>query len=466
MSGNNQFDEKLRRMTTEPVEGLVVRMAVPTVIIMLISAFYNMADTYFVAGLGTSEVAAVGVSFPLMAVIQAIGFFFGHGSGNYISRSLGAGRVEDAAHMAMTGFVSTLCFGAIMAVTGMFFIEPLALALGSTETILPHARDYLRFILFGAPWMAASLTLNNLLRFQGSAAYGMLGVTSGALLNVVLDPLLIYTLGLGVSGASLATMISQFVSFCLLLLVSSRGGNIAIRGAHFQPKLWHFREILRGGLPSLCRQGLVSVASIALNHEARVFGDSAIAAMSIVHRVNWFAGSALIGWGQGFQPVCGFNYGAGLYNRVKRACWFCVKYSSLALFLMSIAGIVYAERIVASFRPDDADVIRIGTLALRMQCLVMPFSGWVILNNMMLQTIGRAVPATLLALSRQGLFLLPFLYILTPWLGILGIQMAQPLADFATLLLSAPLGMAALRGMVEGKKPAPGAGLHDEIQEI
>ncbi len=447
MPGKSKFDEKLDRMTHAPVEGLVCRMAAPTIVIMLISAFYNMADTYFVGSLGTAATGAVGVTFSLMAIIQAVGFFFGHGAGNYISRELGAGRLENASVMAATGFLSSLIVGALIACAGLLAMEPLARLLGSTDTILPHALDYLVYILIGAPWMASSFTLNNLLRFQGSAFYGMVGMTSGAILNIVLDPIFIFVLGMGVGGAALATMLSQFVSFCVLLAGSSRQGNIRIRLRDFSPGLDRYREMVRGGFPSLCRQSLASVATISLNHMAGGFGDAAIAAMSIVQRVGMFANSALLGFGQGFQPVCGFNYGAGRYDRVKRAFWFCVKSSSVVLVLIAAAGLVFAPDIVALFRRDDPEVIAIGSLALRFQCVTFPTFGWVILNNMMLQNIGKAGRASLLALARQGLFLLPFLFILTPWLGVLGIQACQPLADVATLALSVPLGLGVLRSM-------------------
>ena len=453
MDKQEQFNAKLLRMTTEPVEGLVIRMAIPTIAIMLISAMYNMADTYFVGALGTTATAAVGVSFSFMALVQAIGFFFGHGAGNYISRQLGARQYDNAARMAVTGFVSALGAGAIIAAAGYLFIEPLAVLLGSTRTILPEAISYLRFILLGTPWMAASLTLNNLLRFQGSAFYGMIGMISGAVLNVALDPLFIFVFGLGVAGASLATMISQFVGFCLLLAGCTRGDNIAIRVRNLSLRLRDFREIVRGGFPSLCRQGIASVAVVTLNRLAGDYGDAAIAAMSVVQRVYWIANSALIGWGQGFQPVCGFNYGAGLFERVKRAFTFCVKSSTLALLVLAAAGAFFACGIVSLFR-DDPHVIEIGGLALLFQCLVMPFAGWVIMNNMMLQTIGQAVPATILALARQGLFLMPLLVLLTPKLGVLGIQLAQPVADVLTFLLSLVMGVRALREMGRGGKPA------------
>jgi Na+-driven multidrug efflux pump len=313
--------------------------------------------------------------------------------------------------------------------------------------------------------MAASLTLNNLLRFQGSAFYGMIGMISGAVLNVLLDPLFIFVFDLGVAGASLATMISQFVGFCLLLIGCTRGGNIAIRLCNFSLRLRDFREIVRGGFPSLCRQGLASVAVVVLNRMAGGHGDAAIAAMSVVQRVYWMANSALIGWGQGFQPVCGFNYGARLFHRVKRAFSFCVKVSTLLLVALAIPGAVFAHDIIALFR-DDPHVIEIGGRALRFQCMVMPFAGWVIMNNMMLQTIGMAVPATTLALARLGLFLMPLLVLLTPRLGVLGIQLAQPGADILTFLLSLALGVRVLRNMGRDDKPAmPKSDLEVEVSD-
>ncbi|MCD8349830.1 MAG: MATE family efflux transporter [Planctomycetaceae bacterium] len=465
MENSEKFAAKLQRMTTEPVERLVVKMAIPTIIIMMISAFYNMADTYFVGSLGTTATAAVGVSFSFMALIQAIGFFFGHGAGNFISRQLGARNYDNAARMAVTGFASALVTGLVIALLGLLFIRPLAIGLGSTPTILPQAMQYLRFILMGAPWMAGSLALNNLLRFQGSAAYGMVGVTSGAILNVILDPIFIFGLDLGVAGASLATMVSQFVSFCLLFIGCTRGGNIAIRLRNFSLRLQDFREIVRGGLPSLCRQGLASIAVVTLNRLAGGYGDAAIAAMSVVMRVYWMASSALIGWGQGFQPVCGFNYGAGRFDRVKTAFRFCVKTATVVLVVLAAVGIIFAPDIIVRFR-DDPEVVAIGSLALRFQCAVMPLSGWVIMNNMMLQTIGKAVPATILALARQGLFLMPLLVLLTPTLGVLGIQMAQPLADLLTFLLSLALGLRILKNMgAEGVPELPKSELEIEVGE-
>jgi putative MATE family efflux protein len=314
----SQSDEKFVRMTTAPVEGLVCRLAVPSIMIMLISALYNMADTYFVSALGTSEVAAVGIAFPLMAIIQALGFFFGQGSGNFISRAMGAKDTAGAERMASTGFFTAFGVTAALSALGLARLGPLADLLGATATIRPHATEYIRYILFAAPWMTSSMVQNNQLRFQGSAVYAMVGMMTGAVLNIFLDPLFIFVFHMGVRGAAIATMISQFVSCVILMIGGSIKGNIRIRLRNFSPGAALYLEMVRGGLPALLRQGLMSVSSIVINHFAGVYGDAAIAAISIVNRIFMFANSAMLGFGQGFQPVCGFNYGAKRYDRVKR----------------------------------------------------------------------------------------------------------------------------------------------------
>ena len=447
MELDEKQEEKYRHLTGDPVEGLVCRLAVPSMVSMLVTAFYNMADTFFVGMLrNNSATGAVGVVFSLMAVIQAVGFFFGHGSGNFISRTLGGHHPEEAGQMAATGFFCALATGGVIAVLGLLFLDPLARALGSTETILPYARDYMGFILIGAPYMTASLVLNNQLRFQGSAAYGMVGIASGAVLNIGLDPIFIFVLDMGVAGAALATILSQLVSFCLLLVGCTRGGNLHIRISNVRLQKRFFREILRGGLPSLARQGLSSVAAICLNHAAQPYGDAAIAAMSVVSRIMNFASSALIGFGQGFQPVCGFNYGAQLYGRVRRAFWFCVKVSTVCLVVIAVAGACFSPQLIEVFR-DDPVVVEYGARALRLQWLSFPTVGFVTMSNMMLQTIGRTRPATVLAMGRQGLFFLPFILVLPGFLGMLGVQMAQPLADLLTFVIAVPIQLHVLRQM-------------------
>ena len=438
-------EQKFHEMTETPVSRLICRLAVPCIISMLVTSFYNMADTFFVGMLkSNSATGAVGVVFSLMAIIQAVGFFFGHGSGNFISRELGKQNYVEAANMAATGFFSALAAGTAICVLGQIFLEPLAMLLGSTATILPYTKAYLRVILLGAPWMTSSLVLNNQLRYQGSAAYAMVGIASGAVLNIALDPLLIFVLGLGVAGAAWATIISQFVSFCLLLVGTARGGNLRIRFTNIQLHPDYAVQIVRGGLPSLARQGLASAATICLNRAAGPYGDAAIAAMGVVQRITMFGGSAMIGFGQGFQPVCGFNYGAKLYRRVKEGFWFCVKTSSLFLLAVSTLGFLFAPRLIALFR-DDPEVIACGAAALRFQCLTLCTMSWTTMSNMMLQTIGKTASATFLAMARQGIFFIPLVYILSSALGLLGVQMTQAVSDALTLLCAIAIQQRALR---------------------
>jgi len=442
-------EEKINYMTTKRVPSLICELAVPTIISMLVTAFYNMADTFFVGKLNTQATAAVGIVFTVMALIQAFGFFYGQGSGNYISRKLGAREYEDAAVMASTGFFMAIISGIVIAIAGLIFLEPISVFLGSTPTILPYTKAYLRIILIGAPFIMSSFVLNNQLRFQGSAAYAMVGIVTGAVVNVVLDPIFIFVFDMGVAGAALATVISQTVSFTLLCIGSTKGGNIRISIRNFRPNRSMLWEMGRGGFPSLCRQGLASVSGMLLNHAAGSYGglsgDAAIAAMSIVTRVSMFANSALIGFGQGFQPVCGMNYGAKKYGRVREGFLFCVKYSVLFLVVVAALGMIFAEPIITLFRKDDLDVIRIGTLALRFHCISFPLSAWIVMCNMMLQSMGRAGKASLISAARQGVFFIPLIFILPYCFGLFGVQVCQPVADICAFALALPIGIGELK---------------------
>ena len=446
MSRAMSQEQKFEMMTEAPIPGLISRLAVPTIISMLITSFYNMADTFFVGKIGTSATAAVGVVFPVMAIIQALGFFCGHGSGNSISRHLGSKDIQSARELAATGFFLAFALGILLMVLGLIFLDPLSHLLGSTETIFPYTRDYLRFILLGAPYMTAQLVLNNQLRFQGNAFYAMIGITSGGVLNVILDPIFIFVFDLGISGAAIATILSQFVSFCLLLVGLRVSKCIPIHLRNVRLTALRLREIMGGGLPSLFRQGLGSIATTTLNIAANPYGDAAIAAMSVVSRIMMFANSALIGFGQGFQPVCGFNYGADKYDRVKEAFWFCVKVSTAVLLGLAVLGGFLSGHLIWIFR-NDPDVIQIGTTALRFQCVTFALNGWIIMNNMMMQTMGKTVPATILAASRQGLFFIPALLILPQFLGLTGIQCAQAVSDVFTFALTTLLNRKVMRSL-------------------
>lgn len=456
--------QKFITMTQTPVKKLIIKLAVPTMASMMITSIYNMADTFFVGQISdgsaaaTSATAAVGVAFPLMAIIQAFGFMFGHGSGNFISRALGSQKAEEAEKMAATGFFSALIAGFVLMATGLIFLEPLVRLLGSTDTILPYAMNYVRLILIGCPWMTASLVLNNQLRFQGNALFAMFGIGTGGLLNIALDPLFIFVLDMGVSGAAFATILSQFISFCLLFIGTRKSDSLNIYLRNFTPKAHYFLEILRGGSPSLFRQGIGSVATTCLNNAAAAFGDPAIAAMSIVSRVMMFANSLVIGFGQGFQPMCGFNYGAKKYARVREGFFFCVKYSLIFLILAAIAGEIFAPQIIALFRRDDAEVIRIGSLALRLQCITLPTFSYIMIANMMMQTTAQTFRASFLALARQGLFFLPLILALPPFFGLFGIQIAQPIADLLTFIVTLIFQTGLLRQLkqLEGQEAAAG----------
>ena len=443
-------EEKREYMLEEPVKKLVCRLAVPTIMSMLVTSFYNMADTFFVGKIDTQSTAAVGIVFSLMAIIQAVGFLFGHGSGNFISRRLGAGDMEEAEKMSAVGFFSSFLAGMVIMVVCLIFIEPLSYALGSTPTIQPYTVSYLRIILFGTPAMTASLVLNNQMRFQGSAFYAMIGIVSGAVINIGLDPFFIFVCDMGVAGAALATTISQYMSFLFLLLMIRKGGNIRIRFQNFRPSLHFYKEVIRGGIPSLCRQGLASVATICLNHAAGNYGDAAIAGMSIVSRVMMFANSALIGFGQGFQPVCGFNYGAKKYKRVLDAFWFCVRTAFIFLTVVAVVIFVFAPKIIALFRKGDADVITVGTAALRYSIVVFPLSAWIVMCNMMLQSIGKGLKASIVASARQGIFFLPLIAILPHLFGLTGVEICQTVSDVLALTVSIPLGVSVIREMGKG----------------
>ena len=448
----NQSDTKYQQMTQAPVGGLICRLAVPCIISMLVTAFYNMADTYFVGMLDSNAATgAVGVVFSMMAVIQAVGFFFGQGSGVYISRKIGQQNEQEASIMAATGFFSALAAGTLICILGQIFLEPLAYLLGSTDTILPYTKDYLRVILLGAPWMTASLVLNNQLRFQGSASFAMVGIVSGAVLNIALDPLLMFTFHMDIAGAGWATIISQFVSFCLLLVGCTRGGNIRIHYRNIRLKWFYYVQIIRGGLPSLARQTLSSFATICLNHAAKNFGgDAGIAAMSVVQRIMMFGASTMLGFGQGFQPVCGINFGAKLYDRVREGFWFCVKVSTVFLAIVGALGAIFAGDLIAIFR-DDPAVIKFGAKALCFQCITFFTHSWIVMSNMLQQSTGQTTAATFLSVARQGVFFIPSVLILPLFFDQMGIQMAQSVADVLTFLCALPIQFYILKKLNNGQ---------------
>lgn len=442
-------EKKFHKMTTEPVNKLVCSMALPSILSMLVTALYNLADTFFVGRLGTEATGAIGVVFPYMTLIQAIAFFFGHGSGNFISRALGARNREDAEKMAATGFFSAVILGMVIGTLGLIFTEPMLTLFGATKTIMPEAKKYVIYILIATPFIMGAFVLNNIMRLQGNAKMAVIGIASGAVLNVVLDPIMISTMKMGTAGAGLATGISQLLSFALLLFLSGKRGGIKIKWKNFCFKWRSYKEIIAGGIPSLARQGLNSLASICLNNVAGIYGDPVIAGFSVVNRIMFIFISVLLGFGQGFQPVCGFNYGAKLYGRVKKAFWFCVKVSSVAMLILAVILYFNAEFLVEKFSEDDLKLIEVGVKALRMQCFTLPLMGFIVLSNMCLQNTRKTVRATVVAMARQGVMLIPAIYLLNYFFELNGLIMAQPVADIATFILSLPMMITAIKEMKE-----------------
>ena len=433
-------------LTHAPVHKVILSMAVPTIISMLVTSIYGMVDTYYVGKINTQSTAAVGISFSIMAIIQAIGFFFGHGSGNYISQCLGSKETEKASCMAATGLIYSFSFGLLVAIIGLIFLPELCIFLGSTETILPYTERYLGIILCGAPFMTSSFTLNNQMRFQGNARYAMYGILSGVLLNVVLAPILIFYFCLGITGAAVATLVSQTTSFFILFNMTHHQGNIAIRFGNYRCSWILIKEIIAGGTPSLSRQGLASIATIMLNISAGAYGDAAIAGMSIVNRISNFVYAGIVGLGQGFQPLCGFCYGAKLYDRIHEGYMYCVKIGTVFFISLTIIGFLFTAPIISEFR-DDPHVIAVGCTAFRWQLATYPLIAVIILTNMLSQTARKPIRANIVAAARSGLFFIPAVILLPKILGLTGVEMSQAVSDLCSFLLSVPVAWSVFRDL-------------------
>ncbi len=425
-----------RKMTETPIPKLIITLSIPTIINMLVTNIYNLVDTAFVGRLGNSASGAVGIVFGYMAIIQAFGFMFGQGGGSIVSRLLGAKDTKNASKNASTAFFCALGFGFILAIVSFIFIDPLVMLLGSTKTIAPYAKQYIVYILIAAPFMSASFTMNNVLRYEGKAALGMVGLLAGSFLNMAGDPILMFGLKMGVAGAGLSTCISQIASFCILLSAFLRGQTTSRLSIYnVEPKPGVILTICAAGLPSLLRQGLGSLATIILNSLAGVYGDEAVAAMSIVSRISFFIFSVALGVGQGFQPVSAFNYGAGRYSRVRKGFRFTL-FAGECLMLIAIV-IVYIKSgsLIGVFR-NDPKVIEIGTRALRLQILSLVFLPLSMVTEMLYQSTGHSAGASVLSSMRSGIFFIPSLLILSGLRGLAGIQEAQPLAYVLTFFPS------------------------------
>ena len=435
------------KMTETPVSRLIVSLGIPTTISMLVTSFYNMADTFFVGRIDTSASGAVGVVFGLMAIIQTFGFMFGHGAGSIIARKLGQRKQEDASVTASTSFACSLIAGLMIMVFGLLFVDPLMRLLGSTETILPYSRTYGTYILIAAPIMTGSCVLNNILRYEGRAMFAMVGLTTGGMLNIFGDWLLMTKFSMGMDGAGISTACSQCVSFFLLFYMFLSGktqSKLSVRKCSW--KINAIMNIVKTGFPSMMRQGLSSISTMILNGYAGAYTDAAVAAMSIVNRICFFIFAVGLGLGQGFQPVCAFNYGAKKYARVKKSFWFTVMAGEVMLGAFAVVGMFMSSELIGLFR-DDPAVIEIGTFALRVQFISLFFIPLTVCGNMMFQSVGANGRATFLSALRSGLCFIPFLIVLTALFDLTGIQVSQAVADVATFVLTVPFVMSFFRKM-------------------
>ena len=431
-------EEQRRLMLTEPVGRLLFKKAAPTVLIQLITVIYNTADTYFVAKIDTGASAAVGVVFSLMAIIQAVGGSIGMGANSLISPMLGQKRVEDASTVGTSAALMSVLAGILITVLGLLFLRPLMVLIGARGEVLPYAVDYARFILIAAPFLTASFVLNSILRAEGQAVYSMLGMISGGILNLFIDPLLIFTCKMGIAGAALATMIGQMTSFTIMAILFLRDRSIVkIRPKYVGRRVRVYLYIVRTGIPTLFRQGMASLSSALLNVQAAAFGAAAVAAISIANKLYMLVRHIVIGIGQGFQPIAGYCYGAKRYSRVKRVFWSAT--AAATVICVSIAAAVFflREPVMIWFR-DDPEVVAIGSAMLRFLCVTIPLMGFSTYVNQLYQSLGFAAGATFLASCRQGIFFVPLVFLLPALFGITGIEATQAGADLLTFFISIP----------------------------
>ena len=448
--------QQYRKLVMTPVEKLIPRLAVPTIFSMMITMIYNLVDAYFVGKLGTSASAAIGVVLGVQSIFQAFGFMMGHGAGSQISVRLGEGDRDAADRLFSTAFFHALVISVIVGVLGLIGLEPLMRLMGSTDTILPFSKNYGFYILISGPALVGSCVLNNVMRYEGRAVLAMFGLVTGGVLNMIGDPILMFGLGLGIDGAGLSTAISQYISFGILLYMVFSKRTIS------RLSLWYRSNdpdvtlsIMRVGFPSLIRQMLNSLATITLNHCAMPYGDAAIAAMAIVGRIVMFIGSAMIGLGQGFQPVSAYNYGARKFKRLRDSFYFTVKAGMAVLGILAIFGFMFPGPVVQLFR-DDPRVVEIGSRALRFQCIAVVMQPFSVTANMMFQSIGRSKEASFMAMLRSGLYYIPSLLILPLFLGLTGIECAQMVSDILTTLTCIPFVVRFMRETPE----------EDQVSEI
>jgi len=451
MSKKNLSQEERRnlrreRLLNEPIPKVVVSMAIPTIMSSIVMSLYNLADTYFVSSLGSAATAAVGINHSLQQLIQMAGSAIGIGASSYISRLLGAREDEKASQVMSTTFFTAFALGLFVLLVGGIFIEPLVRFMGANDDVVPYSIDYASYILYAAPFMATVFVMNQTLRAEGSATFAALGTISGSILKVILDPIFIFTLDFGVAGAAMATAISKFVSFCILITPYLRHKSLLT--LHYK-KITYSRDIVsevsKIGAPTLIRQGLMMVANIITNNVASAFSTSALAAISVVNRLMMFMGSAIMGFGHGFQSVAGFNWGAKRYDRVYKSFLFAAGCGTAVVSTLALVAAIFPEHLIGLFTEADAEMMAIGVFSLTFRCLVMPLHAIVMVSQSCFTALGRAKQAAILSLSRQGFCLIPCVAILPLLFDVKGLGAAQGAADILSFCISFPMTLRLLR---------------------
>lgn len=442
--------KQYQKMTQTAMPKLIIRLGIPTTLSMMITSLYNIADTYFVSLLGNDSVtAAVGNLLALMSIIQAVGFTFGMGSGSIISRLLGKRDREGADKVASSALFISLLSGLLILTVGFLFLTPLMKLFGSLQAeVLAYSKEYARWILIAAPFMCMSFVLNNVLRAEGKATLSMIGLIVGAVVNVGLDPLLIFTAGLGVTGAALATCISQIISFIILLGMFLCGKTVVrLKIKSIALKAGTYGEIISTGVPSFCRQILASLCTVFLNRAAFAYGgEAAQASFSVVQKVFMLAFSLSLGIGQGYQPVLGYNYSAKRFDRVKSAYLFTLGFSTTLMISFASVCAIIAPYIMQAFSLSEK-ATEIGTLTLRLQCIAMPLLPLNFMISVTYQSLGKKLLASILSISRQGLFYIPAVLILPILFELFGVQSAQMFSDIFAFIFAIPFTMHFFKGL-------------------
>ena len=430
-SSNNKKELRRKAILNDDLLLLLVKTSIPTIIGMLVMVIYNLTDTFFVGILNNkSMTAAIGIVFSFMSFIQAIGFWFGYGSGNIMSKKIGENEEKEAEIISSIGILFAIVIGILIAILSCFFVLPLSKFIGgsASENLLNFTVEYLKVIIISIPFGLYSITLYNQLRLCGNVKDGMIGLLIGMAVNIVLDPVLMFVFKFGFIGAGYATLIGQITGCIVLTNLSGKNGNIAVNLKKVRINKDRVYHILAGGMPNFSRQSITGIALILLNVVAAKYGDGVIAALTISSRIAALAYMIMIGWGQGFQPICAMNYGAKQYDRVKKAFKFTVVGGTLFLIMAAILLYVFSELFIKTMSNDN-EVILVGSEILRMQCITMPLLGYFAISSMLMQNIGQYFWASIISISRQGIFYIPLLYILSNIFGEFGIYLLQPVAD-------------------------------------